>query len=271
MSRIADITPLSASSLRPRASAHCTRARRSSSRTPGTPARPGCSRRSASRRSPPRAPASRSPSGAATAGSRSTRWSSTSARSRGDGPAGLGRPRERLRPDARGAARGDRRAAEAGAVGGSIEDWDPGGRALRARPRGRARRRGAQAARAPRLPVHAHRPRREPHPRQPRPRRHDRAPAGLRARPAPTCSTRPGLRSAEEIRAVCDASSSRSTCSRIRGSRCARSSRRARSGSASAARSTWVGRRCDRRGGRADSATSGDFSVLAASAPKEIF
>ena len=37
------------------------------------------------------------------------------------------------------AAAAIRRAAEAGAVGGSIEDWDPDGRPLRARPRGRAR------------------------------------------------------------------------------------------------------------------------------------
>ena len=48
-------------------------------------------------------------------------------------PADLGRPRERLRRRARGRrARRSRRAAEAGAVGGSIEDWDPDGAPLRA-------------------------------------------------------------------------------------------------------------------------------------------
>ena len=72
------------------------------------------------------------------------------------------------------------RVAEAGAVGGSIEDYDPDERLYEP---GYAAERVAAAAEArarARLPVHAHRPRREPHPRQPRPRRHDRPPAGLR-------------------------------------------------------------------------------------------
>ena len=47
---------------------------------------------------------------------------------RGDRAAGLGRPRERLRPRARGRRAGDRARGEAGAVGGSIEDFDPAGR-----------------------------------------------------------------------------------------------------------------------------------------------
>ena len=72
------------------------------------------------------------------------------------------------------------RAAGAGAVGGSIEDWARGGHLYepeaRSRARGGGRRGGTRAV----LPVHAHGPRREPHPRQPRPGRHDRAPAGLR-------------------------------------------------------------------------------------------
>ena len=85
-------------------------------------------------------------------------------------------------PNPEDAATAITRAAEAGAVGGSIEDWDPRRRAVRARPRGRAGRRRGRGGAEPRLPVHAHRARREPHPRQPGPRRHDRAAPGLRAR-----------------------------------------------------------------------------------------
>ena len=45
-----------------------------------------------------------------------------------DRPAGLGRPRERLRPRTRPTPRArSTRVAEAGAVGGSIEDCDPAG------------------------------------------------------------------------------------------------------------------------------------------------
>ena len=96
------------------------------------------------------------------------------------------------------------RAAVAGAVGGSIEDWDPAGRLYELDHRGRARGRRGRHRAQPRLPVHAHRARGEPHPRQPRPRRHDRAPAGLRGGRRRR-ALRPGLASAEEIRAVCEA------------------------------------------------------------------
>ena len=83
-------------------------------------------------------------------------------------------------PEPESAALAIARVAAAGAVGGSIEDYDPDGRIYEA---GHAVERVAAAVRGrprARLPVHADRPGREPHPRQPRPRRHDRAPAGLR-------------------------------------------------------------------------------------------
>ena len=95
------------------------------------------------------------------------------------------------------------RVAEAGAVGGSIEDWDPSRRLYDSiTPSSgsppRSRRRGLSAS------LRAHRPRREPPPRQPRPRRHDRAPAGVRASRRRLLYA-PGLRTVEEIRAVCEA------------------------------------------------------------------
>ena len=123
-----------------------------------------------------------------------------------DRPAGLRRPRERLRPRPRATPRRrSRAAAEAGAVGGSIEDYDPGGELLRARARGRARRRrrrgGTRAStsrsRSPRAPrtTSAATPTSTTRSRACRPT----------SAPAPTCSTRPGLRNGDEIRAVCDA------------------------------------------------------------------
>ena len=91
------------------------------------------------------------------------------------------------------AAQAITRVADAGAVGGSIEDYDPTG-PLRATARRRADRgRGRDGAR-PRLPVHADRARRESHPRQSRPRGHDRTAPGVRRAPAPTFCTRPVLR-----------------------------------------------------------------------------
>ena len=133
--------------------------------------------RRARRRARPRRPTcpSRSTSRTATARLRTTR------RGRSRGPPRRARSAARSRTTTRTAA---------------LYPLEARGRAGRGRRRGRA---GA------RLPVHAHRAGREPHPRQPRPRRHDRAAAGLRARPARTCSTRPGLSSVEEIRAVCAA------------------------------------------------------------------
>ena len=77
--------------------------------------------------------------------------------------------------DPESAARAIRRVAEAGAVGGSIEDYDPGRLPLRAAAGRRADRRGGRGRARAGLPVHADGTRREPHPRQPRPRRHDRA------------------------------------------------------------------------------------------------
>jgi hypothetical protein len=77
--------------------ARSTRARRSSSRTRGTPARRAFSRRWGSRRSRPRAPASRSRSAGSTAERRSTTSSRTSKRWFVRPTSRLSRPRERLR------------------------------------------------------------------------------------------------------------------------------------------------------------------------------
>ena len=86
--------------------------------------------------------------------------------------------------DPKTAANAITRAAEAGCVGGSIEDFDrrPAKADLRFRARGRARagrgRSGAHAA----LPVHADRAGGKPPAWPQRHRRHDQAPAGLRGR-----------------------------------------------------------------------------------------
>ena len=75
------------------------------------------------------------------------------------------------------------RVAAAGAVGGSIEDFDrDGGRLYELSHAADRIAAAAEAARALDVPVHAHGARGEPHPRQPRPGRHDRAAAGLRGR-----------------------------------------------------------------------------------------
>ena len=58
-------------------------------------------------------------------------------------------------PEPEDAAQAIERVAAAGAVGGSIEDWDPSGTPLRPRPRGRARRRGGRGRASARLPLHA--------------------------------------------------------------------------------------------------------------------
>ena len=148
------------------------------------------------------------------------------------------------------------RVAEAGAVGGSIEDYDPAGRLYEP---GQAAERVAAAAEfgaGRRLPVHAHRPRREPHPRQPRPRRHDRPTAGvrggrrrlpLRARPAngrrDTCGLRRGLRPLNVLA--------------LRGCRSPSSPTPGRSASASEAGSRgWRSPRSRRRRVRSGTATS---------------
>ena len=131
-----------------------------------------------------RAPASRSRSAATTAASRSTRWSSTrarsprrsSCRSRWTSRTATARsPRTRR---GRSSAR-PRRAPSAARsrtttpTGDRIYDLGHAAERVTA---------AVEAARAARLPVHADRAGREPHPRQPRPRRHDRAPPGVRAR-----------------------------------------------------------------------------------------
>ena len=79
------------------------------------------------------------------------------------------------------AARAIARAAEAGAVGGSIEDWDRDDeQALRARTRRRARRGRRRGRQGARLPLHPDCARREPPAGQPGSRRHDRPAARLR-------------------------------------------------------------------------------------------
>ena len=124
-------------------------------------------------------------------------------------------------PDPEHAATAIARAAEAGAVGGSIEDFDRGGELYsleHATERVAAARRGGARAR---LPVHADRPGGEPHPRGPGHRRHDRAPAGLRAGRAPTCCSRPGCAASTRSAPWPKPSRSRSTCSPTGASPCA--------------------------------------------------
>ena len=90
-------------------------------------------------------------------------------------------------------------AEEAGAIGGSIEDWDPSGHLYdkgHAAERIRGRRRGG--ARAP-VPLHADRAGGEPHPRPPGSRRHDRSPPDVEASGADVLYA-PGLRTREEVR-----------------------------------------------------------------------
>ena len=98
-------------------------------------------------------------------------------------------------------------AEAAGLAGCSIEDHtgDPERADLRFRPCrracGRRRRRGALAEARFRL----HRARRELSLEPPRPRRHDPPPAGLRARPAPTCSMRRASPTSTRCEAICTA------------------------------------------------------------------
>ena len=97
------------------------------------------------------------------------------------------------------------RVAEAGAVGGSIEDYDPDGGLYalgRRRRAGRGGGRGGARARASRSCS----------PRAPRTTSAATPTSTTRSRacrptsaPAPTCSTRPGSRTVEEIAAVCEA------------------------------------------------------------------
>ena len=123
--------------------------------------------------------------------------------------AGLGRPRERLRPTSR-KLRPRRSVGRRGRSGRRLDrgrDRRRGAAALRHRPRDRARRgrRGGRAIVA--IPLHADRARRELPARQPGPRRHDPAPAGVRegrrrravrARPARPRGGARGLRGADE-------------------------------------------------------------------------
>ena len=78
------------------------------------------------------------------------------------------------------AARAITRAAEAGAVGGSIEDYDPEGGIYDLNHATERVAAAAEAAAQRRLSIHLHGARREPLPRHPGPRRHDRPSAGLR-------------------------------------------------------------------------------------------
>ena len=85
------------------------------------------------------------------------------------------------------------RVAAAGAVGGSIEDYDATAGLYELDHAVERIAAAVEAARGAGLPVHAHRAGREPHPRQPRPRRHDRPAAGLRGAGADVLFA-PGLR-----------------------------------------------------------------------------
>jgi len=94
-------------------------------------------------------------------------------------------------------------AEEAGAVGGSIEDWDPSGHLY---DKGHAAERiaaAAEAAHALPFPFMLT-ARGEPHPRPPGSRRHDRSPPDVRGLGADVLYA-PGLRTREEVRAVCQA------------------------------------------------------------------
>ena len=127
-------------------------------------------------------------------------------------------------PEPGDAAAAIERAADAGAVGGSIEDWDPDGALY---PLDEARERVAAAVAAARsLPF--------PFTLTARAENHIRGNPDLDDTIARLTAYEeagadvlyaPGLRSADEIRAVCAAPSpSRSTCWRCAGCRCARSS-----------------------------------------------
>ena len=149
-------------------------------------------------------------------GVRRTRWSHTPRARPGDGPSGLGRPREWLWRRS-GARRSRSPVAEAGAVGGSIEDYDPEGPSTRSitRPNG---------SRPP--------PRRRagldfPFTLTARAENHirgnpdlDDTIARLQAYEEAGADVlyAPGLAQRRDIRASCDASPRRSTCLRCRAS-----------------------------------------------------
>ena len=160
----------------------CTKASRSSSRIPGTPARRRCWRRSGSRRwrRLARASPSRWDDRTASVDPRRGRRAHARAR-RGDEPPGFGRPRERLRRRARGGRAGDLARRAGGAVGGSIEDYDPDGGIYGLEHAIERVAAAVEAAGGLDFPFTLDGARREPHSRRPRPRRHDRPPAGLRA------------------------------------------------------------------------------------------
>ena len=125
---------------------------------------------------------------------------------RRDEPAGLGRPRERLRLRARRRRPRDPSGRPAGAVAASIEDWHETGGPLPGRPSGRADRRRLCGRRRTRLPVHGHRPGGEQIRGNPdledtiaRLQAYERAGAHV--------LYAPGLHTAQEITAVCEATS----------------------------------------------------------------
>ena len=165
--------------------ARCTmRPGRSSCPTPGTPARRGSSPGSAFPRSRPRAPGSRSRSVASTAGLVSRDEALAHARAiveatdlpvSADLENGFG-------ADPAAVAETIRRAAEAGVVGGSIEDasGDAASPDLRAVARGRARRRRGRSGAGAAVPVRARRPGRELPARPRGSRRHGGPPARVR-------------------------------------------------------------------------------------------
>ena len=187
---------------RARRSARCTPTRRSSSRTRGTQARPGCWPRWGSGAGHHQLGIrvhARTPDGGVTLDEAIEHAAAIDARR----PSGLGRPRERLRRRP-----GGRRARDqpggGGRRGGRVDrGLRPGRPPLRAGPRGRAGRAAVEAARSLAVPFMLT-ARAENHIRG-NPTSATRSPACRRTRrQAPTCSTRRAC-GRGEIRAVCDA------------------------------------------------------------------
>ena len=168
-------------------------------------------------------------------------------------PARQRRPRERLRPRPRERRRDDprRRGGRAGRLLDRGLDLRARRADLSARPGGRAHRGRRRGRRARCRSRSRSRPRRELPARPQRPRRHDRAPAGLRARPAPTCSMRRGCATSTTSARSARRSRSRSTCSRWPARRASRCSPRRACAASASARASFARRSapsCARRG-----------------------
>ena len=178
---IADANPDGKSRSVPRAA--CAARRLHHSRIPGTPARQNCSPRWGSRRSRPRASALPIRSAASTVSLDAIIENCRMIADATDLPVNADLENCGA-DDPKTAAKAIARAAEAGCVGGSIEDstGDPQQADLRFLARGRARAGGGRSGARAALPVHADGARGEFPARPQRSRRHHQAAAGVRGR-----------------------------------------------------------------------------------------